>query len=296
MHSDLGDLADLALAEVSRFGVDYADVRARREESESVDVRDAAVEGVSRERSEGVGLRVLYGGAWGFAATSSPHPDEVRRAARLAVEVARASAAVPGPSAGLDGSEPVVGSWTTPHLADPLDVPLQDKVALLLSAAAAAKDAADIAYVEVTTDAWRTRTAFRSSEGARIDQLIVQVGGGLTAYAVGGGEVQRRSYPTSFRGQFETGGWERVLALDLVGGAPQAARDAVALLTAPDLPYREDAVLILDSGQVALQVHESIGHAVELDRILGSEAAFAGTSWWASRTGDGCATARPWSP
>ncbi len=282
---DLADLAELALAEVSGLGpgsgVQYADVRARREEAEQVDVRDERVQGVGRSTSTGVGVRACVAGAWGFAATAERTPDAVRAAARRAVEVARASGTVrgEGPSA-LDDTPPASATWTTPHERDPFEVPLEEKTALLLAAAAAAREAAPgLAFVDATTDAWRTTTAYRSTEGARVDQAVLQVGGGLVAYAVGDGEVQRRSFPNSFRGQFETGGWERVLGLDLGGGAPAAGRDAVALLTAPDLPAREDAVLLLDSSQGALQVHESIGHALELDRVLGSEAAFAGTSW-----------------
>lgn len=278
---ELAALADLALEEVARLGVQHADVRARREDAESVDVRDDTVQGVSRTRSTGVGVRACHDGAWGFAATSDPAPDAVRRAAQQAVEVARAAAQVRGDGPWrLDDTPPAVATWTTPHERDPLEVPLEEKTALLLAAAAAARDAAPgLSFVDATTDAWRTATAFRSTEGARVDQVVVQVGGGLSAYAIGSGEVQRRSYPDSMRGQFETGGWERVLLLDLVGGAPAAGREAIALLTAPDLPLREDAVLLLGSSQVALQVHESVGHALELDRVLGSEAAFAGTSW-----------------
>jgi TldD protein len=108
---------------------------------------------------------------------------------------------------------------------------------------------------------------------------VLQIGGGVETYAIGGGEAQRRSYPNSFRGQFATGGWEVVLGLDLPGHARATAQEAVALLDAPDLPYREDAVLLLESSQLALQVHESVGHATELDRIMGMERAFAGTSF-----------------
>jgi TldD protein len=279
---DLADLADLALAEVTRLGVDHADVRARQEDSESVQVRDGDVEGVSRDSSSGVGIRVVHDGAWGFAGTHDGSPDGVRRAAQQAVEVARASARVRGRDdqrAALDERPPTVGTYTTPHERDPLEVPLGEKIDHLLAATAAARDAAGVSFVEASTDAWRTATSYRDSTGSSIDQLVLQVGGGLAAYAIGAGEVQRRSYPNSFGGQYETGGWERVLLLDLVGGAPDAARDAVALLDAPDLPLREDAVLLLESSQLALQVHESVGHAVELDRILGSEAAYAGTSW-----------------
>ncbi len=278
---DLADLADLALAEVRRLGVEHADVRAREEDAESVDVRDERVQGVSRSSTRGVGVRERVAGAWGFAATADTSGDGVRRVAAQAVDVARAAARVRGDGpVDLDDTPPAVGTWTSPHDRDPLEVPLEEKTAHLLAAAAAAREAApDLTFVDATTDAWRARTAFRSTQGARIEQTVLQVGGGLTAYAVGGGEVQRRSFPNSFRGQFETGGWERVLALDLVGGAPEAGREACALLEAPDLPARDDAVVLLGSSQVALQVHESVGHALELDRILGSEAAFAGTSW-----------------
>src|SRR6185369_573614 len=106
-----------------------------------------------------------------------------------------------------------------------------------------------------------------------------QVGGGLHAWAVGGGEAQVRCYPNSFRGQFVTGGWEAVVGLDLPGHALATAREAVALLDAPDLPYVEDATVVLDSSQLALQVHESIGHPLERDRILGMERGYAGTSF-----------------
>jgi TldD protein len=96
---------------------------------------------------------------------------------------------------------------------------------------------------------------------------------------VGGGEAQVRCYPNSFRGQYVTGGWEAVVGFDLPGHALDTAREAVALLDAPDLPHVEDATVVLDSSQVALQVHESIGHPLELDRILGMERAYAGTSF-----------------
>ncbi|MCU1591952.1 MAG: Peptidase [Frankiales bacterium] len=240
------------------------------------------MEGVSRGSSSGVGIRAVYDGAWGFAATNDPSPDAVRRAAQQAVEVARASARVRGRDdqrAVLDERRASTGTYTTPHERDPLEVPLSEKVDHLLAATTAARDAADVSFVEASTDAWRITTSYRDSAGGSVDQRVLQVGGGLVAYAVGGGEVQRRSFPNSFGGQYETGGWERVLLLDLAGCAPDTARDAVALLDAPDLPYREDAVLLLESSQLALQIHESVGHAVELDRILGSEAAYAGTSW-----------------
>ncbi len=278
---DLSDLAEACLEALGALpGVQYADARAVHEDAESVDVRDDRVEGVARSSSQGVGVRVLVDGAWGFAASSADDAGAVPATVRRAHDIARASAAVQrGRRVRLDETPPAQGVYVTPHERDPLDVPLAEKIDHLLATAAAAREAGGLSWVEVSTDAWRRRTAFRSTDGGRIDQTVLQVGGGLEAYAVGGGEVQRRCYPNSFRGQFVTGGWESVLALDLPGHAFDHATEAVALLAAPDLPYREDAVLLIGSSQLALQVHESIGHATELDRIMGMERAYAGTSF-----------------
>jgi TldD protein len=278
---ELPDLAETCLAALRPFpGVQYADARAVREDSESVDIRDERVEGISRSTSQGVGVRVLVDGAWGFAATSQGDPAALRATVLRAHDIARASAGVQrGKRVRLDDTPPAQGQYVTPHERDPLEVPLAEKIDHLLATAAAAREAPGLSWVEVSTDAWRRQTAFRSTEGGRIDQTVIQVGGGLDAYAVGGGEVQRRCYPNSFRGQFVTGGWEAVLALDLPGNALDHATEAVALLDAPDLPFAADTTLLLGSSQLALQVHESIGHATELDRIMGMERAFAGTSF-----------------
>lgn len=275
----LSELVELAMSEVDRLDVAYAEVRAVSEETESVDVRDDRVEGLSRSTSRGVGVRVLAGGCWGFAATSDATPEALRDLARSALEVARASGRVAGMPARLDDTPPARGTYETPCARDALDVPLAEKIELLLATTAAAREVPGLTYAEATTDAWRRRTVLRTTDGGSVDQTVRQAGGGLLTYAIGGGEVQRRSFPNSFRGQFVTGGWEDVLALGLPEAAVPAAREAVALLDAPDLPLREDATVVLDSSQVALQLHESIGHAVELDRILGMERAFAGTSF-----------------
>src|SRR5437773_1501191 len=124
---------------------------------------------------------------------------------------------------------------------------------------------------------WDTRKWFVSSEGHRIDQHIRESGAGISATVVGDEETQRRSYP-SHRGQYGTRGWELVADLDLAAHAVRLAEEARALLTAPACPQHQ-TTLILGDEQMALQIHESVGHAIELDRILGWEAAFAGTSW-----------------
>ncbi|CAN5139739.1 TldD/PmbA family protein [soil metagenome] len=272
------DLAVLALDEAVAAGARYADARALVEETERISVQGRQVEGVDRSTTRGVGVRVLVDDAWGFAGTVRLDPEALKEAARHAVAIARASATARHTPVRLAPVEARVDSWTTPHDVDPFTVPLADKLALLLAATEAAETVPGLAFAKASTDAWRTEKWFLSSDGADLHQLIMHTAGGVECLAVGDGEVQQRSYPNSFRGHCGSGGWEDVVALDLVAQAPLHAEQAVELLTAPDVPA-DVTTLILDGSQVALQVHESVGHPLELDRILGHEAAYAGTSF-----------------
>jgi TldD protein len=123
-----------------------------------------------------------------------------------------------------------------------------------------------------------TRKAFASTDGVVYSQIFTECGGGIRAFAVGDGEMQVRSYPTAHGGHVVAGGWEHMIELDLAGQASRVADEAVALLTAPACPSGKMTVILHDE-QLALQVHESVGHALELDRILLGEASYAGTSW-----------------
>ncbi|MDQ3974002.1 MAG: TldD/PmbA family protein, partial [Actinomycetota bacterium] len=205
-------------------------------------------------------------------------PAYILSAARRAVEVARASTTAQRGPVRLAPAEVARGSWTTPHELDPFAVGLDEKLSLLLAATAAAKQVPGLTFAKASTDAWKTTTWFVSSEGSDLEQEIVQVAGGVSCVAVGEQELQTRSFPNSFRGYCGSGGWEDIRALDLAGQAPRYAEEAVALLSAPELPS-DVGTLVLDGNQVALQVHESVGHALELDRVLGFEAAYAGTSF-----------------
>jgi len=272
------ELAQLALDEAVTAGAAYADVRAVTADSEALTVKNERVEGVERQTSRGIGVRVLVDGSWGFAATARVERGEVLAAARLAVEIARASATVQRWPVRLVPVDPLTAVWVTPHRQDPFDVGIDDKLDLLLRCTKAAGAVPGLAFAVASADAWRTRTHFISSEGAAIDQTIVQVGSGIKCVAIGEHDVQWRSYPNCFRGYCGSGGWEDVLALDLPAQVPRYAEEAVALLGAPELGA-EDTTVILDGNQLALQVHESVGHPLELDRILGYEAALAGTSF-----------------
>lgn len=271
-------VAEAALDAAVDAGAGYADVRTVTEEVESVSVQDQRLDGVEHRTTRGIGIRVLVDGAWGFAGTARPDRASVLAAVATAVEVARASAGLRREPVRLAPTDVATASWRTPLAVDPFAVSLEDKLQLLFEATASATGKAPLAFVRASCDAWRTTKHFRSSEGADLRQEIVQVAGGVECVAIADGEVQTRSFPNSFRGYCGTGGWEDVLALDLAGTAPRYAEEAVALLTAPDLPAGTGTV-VLDGNQLALQVHESVGHPTELDRILGYEAAFAGTSF-----------------
>jgi TldD protein len=272
------DVAKEAVEAARRAGAHYADARFVREDSESITVRNQEMEGIDRATSKGLGVRVLVDGYWGFAATARTEPAEIARTAGLAVEIARAAARLPREPVKLTEVEPATGTWASPLQNDPFNVSLEEKVALLMEATRRMQEVEGLAFAEGGIDLYRVRTAFASSEGSAIEQTVVHSGAGLDATAISEGELQRRSYPNSFRGHIAAAGWEHIAKLGLVEEAERTATEAVELLSAKDCPS-EVTSLVLDSGQMELQVHESIGHAVELDRVLGMEESYAGSSF-----------------
>jgi len=270
------DAATAAVEAALAAGARYADARVMHRRHESMIAHNGEIESLSQDEDAGVGVRALVGSSWGFFAVPELSDAAARAAGARAAQIATASALVPGPAADLAAVPARVDSWSSACERDPLAVPLSEKGDLLVRATAALRDGgAD--HAEALCQVWDTRKWFVSSEGHRIDQHIRECGAGMSATAIGDGETQRRSYP-SYRGQYGTRGWELVDELDLLAHAPRVAAEARALLTAPTCP-EGSTTLIVGSEQMALQIHESVGHAIELDRILGWEAAFAGTSW-----------------
>jgi TldD protein len=271
------DLLRAAL-DAASDGSTYADVRAVETDSQSLSVTGASVESLDTSESVGIGVRVLVDGAWGYAASSTLTPGEVVRVARVAVDVARASATAIQRPVELAPEPRHVDNWATPMERDPFEVSLGEKVALLSSSAQEMQKVPGVRIGRATMDLIRQHSYFLSSEGSDIEQTIVHTGAGIEATAVHDGEVQTRSYPASFRGHYEAGGYEIVERMDLLGNAARTADEACALVAAPECPSGE-TTLVIDGHQTMLQVHESVGHPTELDRVLGMEAAFAGTSW-----------------
>jgi TldD protein len=229
------------------------------------------------EQTVGIGVRALVDGRWGFAAAPLTDDQVPARAAERAITVARADAGA-GPRAALPAQAAASGRYQTDVGTDPFAVPTRERDALLAAAVAAASVPDAVVSVEAGVNAKRQHRHFASTEGARQHQHLIESGAMLVALAADGGGVQRRSYPNSFHGNTGGAGWEYVIGLDLPGHAARVGEEAVQLLTAPAAPAGTFDVVI-GAQQVALQIHESAGHALELDRILGDERNFAGTSF-----------------
>lgn len=259
-------------------GASYADIRIIETKRQWIDVRNEIVSSLDHDEDLGFGVRVIVDGAWGFACSNCVTVDEIERVAELAVRVARSSAALKAKPVQLVDEPIYDATWTMPIDEDPFAIDLEEKIGTLLETN---KIILSVPSIKVATSGMRfirEHQWFANTDGSIIEQTLHHTGAGLMATAVGHNEMQRRSYPASFGAQWMGRGYELVREIDLVGHAQQTAEEARALLTAPPCPTgRKD--LILTGDQLALQIHESIGHATELDRILGTEASFAGTSF-----------------
>jgi len=273
-------LADRALNLAQVRGATYADVRFVRRTTQSITVKNGVVESVADNESRGFGVRAVVDGAWGFASSAVLTAAEVDRITALAVQIARASALFKVRDLQLGPAAVDVGIYRTPLKIDPWQVPLEKKLELLLEANQGLRAAPGVTVAASNLAFWRERKTFANSEGAFLEQEITQSGGGIEATAVDPGtrEVQKRSHPNSFGRDQRSQGWEAILEMDLPAHAPRIGEEAVALLKAAPCPSGV-TTLILGPTQLALQVHESCGHPIELDRVFGSEASYAGTSF-----------------
>ena len=272
------EILEAALEAAAGAGSTYADARIVDSSVQELSVAIGRGEGVESSASAGIGIRVIADGRWGFAATSEMDTDSVAATARQAVEIARASALVAADPVALSEAPVVQDSWSGPCEIDPFTVSLEDKIELLVAADEAMRAQESVSLTKSSLGFYRAHKQFASSIGSYIEQDHFESGGGIVAHAIGDGEVLPRSYPNSHGGDWSQGGWEVVLGFDLAGNAPRVAEEAAALRTAVPCPTGEFDVII-DGSQLGLQVHESIGHPTELDRVLGDEAAFAGTSF-----------------
>lgn len=259
-------------------GAAYCDFRAVAVTAESVRLADGKPDLINRKVSFGYGIRALVNGAWGFAAVSDLGMDSVKATLKEAIEIARASGKLAPAPVQWPVLAPVKGEYKTPVQRDPFGVPLKEKAGFLQQMDEILRRTPGINSTSAFLDFRREEKWFYSSEGSVIRQTIIHSGGGFTAAAKKSRrEVGERSFPTS-GGQHGAGGYEIITGLGMEAAAPVVAQEAVALLTAPGLPERRTN-LILSGDLVSLQIHESIGHPLELDRVFGSERNFSGTSF-----------------
>lgn len=265
------------LASSAGAACSYVDVRWVERTLERLTVSGGRVERVVSEQDEGIGVRVAArSGGFGFAATRDVSRSGGLAALRRATAIATAqptSAVRP-----LAPVPPAQGSWAGRCEIDPFTTTIEARLELLLKADALLGGDPRIVRTQAESIAVRTRKAFASSEGAAFTQELTECGGGIEAHAADDDDLQVRSYPCALGGSVAAAGYEHLLGLDLVGNAPRVADEAIAILLAPECPAGR-TTLVLGDDQLALQVHESIGHALELDRIQLGEASYAGTSW-----------------
>jgi TldD protein len=272
----LEDVIGRALAAATRAGASYADVRIVRRRFESVSTRETMVIGVDATESYGVGVRVIVNGAWGFSASSRVEGKEAERVATLATDIAKANAKVLKRPVTLAPVPAHVDVWQTPLTKDPFKIPLADKADVLLAINGEAMKVPGIKFCASSFAAIGEWKLFASTEGAMIEQAVTRLGPDISATAT-----------DSATGEFETrdhelppwqGGWEYLENAKLVEGARRIGEQAVEKLKSPSVrPGKKD--LILAPSNLWLTIHESVGHPTELDRVLGYEANFAGTSF-----------------
>jgi TldD protein len=272
----LDDVIGKALAAAKKAGATYTDVRVTRRRNESVRARDGHVAGVSAYESYGIGVRVVAGGAWGFAATSRVEAKEAERVALLACDMAKANARALKTPVTLAPTVAHVDVWQTPLTKDPFKIPLEEKAELFIALTADALKTPGVKFASAGCQIDGEWKLFVSSEGASIEQSITRLGPGFSVTAVDStaGEFESRRHELAA----QQIGWEYVEDANLLADVPRMAEDAVQKLKAPGVtPGVKD--LILAPSNLYLTIHESIGHATELDRALGFEANFAGTSF-----------------
>jgi len=271
-------IADWALNVTNLRGASYADARIVDDRSRGLATKNGKVSHASDGESLGVGVRVIADGAWGYAASDDLSRGAVEDTAARAVAIANASARVKQSDVRLAPEKAVTAEWTTPYQRDPFTISVEQNIDLLLKIDSELRSVAGVTMAETNMNFHREEQWFVSSEGANIHQTKYSTGAGYAAHAFAGTEIQKRSYPTSYGGQWQNKGYELIDELKLVENARCIGEESVALHQAEQCP--EGAfTIILDGAQLGLQIHESIGHPIELDRALGMEANFAGTSF-----------------
>lgn len=272
---NIKELAAIALDAAKSAGAGYADVRFVRNRNQNVSTREQRVQGIADNETYGFGVRTLVDGAWGFAASRDLTREEVARVAKQAVAQARANRSALVRPVILAPAPAVTGTWKSPIEIDPFDVAIEDKVGLLLAANQAALGVKGARFVNSSMFFLREEKTFASTDGSFTFQVIYRTQPSMTVTATGSGDfATRESVDVAPRGL----GYEHVRDARLLEMGPKWADEAVQKLTAKPVDVgRYD--LVLHPSHLWLTIHESVAHPTELDRAMGYEANYAGTSF-----------------
>jgi len=233
---DDNKLARLALETALKEKAQYCDVRLVRVTTESIDTKNGVIDGVKRNVDVGMGIRVIVDGAWGFAGNPDLKPEKIEIAAKRAIEIAKASASLAHTRVVLSPLDKIEDKWVSPRVIEPFEIPLEEKIEFLLSAEREMRKVKDIKITRGHMDFRREWKIFLNSEGSFIEQDILHSGAGISTMAVNEQEVQVRSFPSSFRGQFKSAGYESIKSIPMRENAERIAEEACALLSAKQCP------------------------------------------------------------
>jgi TldD protein len=272
------DCATRAIDTAKRCGASYADARVMDIRQRDISTKNGEVGTLVESESLGIGIRVIASGAWGFASTDRLTHEGIDSCAAEAVAIAKASALAKHADVALAPEKAYVDTWQNPFVKDPFRIPVERQIEVLLNADKEMRRVKGVTLAEGSMTFRKIDQLFVSTIGSVIHQIKMQSGAGIVATSFAGSEIQKRSYPNSFGGQHALEGYELIEALDLVGNAGRTGEEAVALHSAAQCP-EITGTIILGGSQLGLQIHESIGHPIELDRVLGQEANFAGMSF-----------------
>jgi len=259
-------------------GATYADARVMDVRLREITTKNGEVGTLLESESLGIGIRVIASGAWGFASTDRLTREGVQACAAQAVNIAKASALAKRKDIALAAEEVYVDTWQNPFVKDPFRIPVERQIDLLLRADKEMLEVKGVTLAEGSMMFRKIDQLFVSTSGSVLHQVKMQSGAGIVATSFANSEIQKRSYPNSFGGQHSLQGYELIESFDLVGNARRIGEEAVALHSAAQCPEGRNTI-ILGGSQLGLQIHESVGHPIELDRVLGQEANFAGMSF-----------------
>jgi len=265
------EIVDQALTQAKFLGADYADIRVKDINLEKLQVENGQITNLSANRSRGAGIRIFVNGAMGFASTSDI--NNLHKTVQIAYDTALSSTMLLSEKITLSPKRPIVAQYSTPITINPFTVPFDEKLNLLTTCSKVMSQANSTAKNQSFMEFRQEEVIFADTDGSYITQTFYQSGGGVSSTAISKTDTQKRSYGNILRA-----GYEVIQNLQLTQRAETISHESAQLLDAPNCPIGKHDLVIMPS-QLFLQIHESVGHPTELDRVLGSEVALAGASF-----------------